>query len=80
MYCRADYQQMLKVVGSLVRKIVRPSNKGNGSLPEVVDKVLSLMLHILDGLYGSNNLSSISGCLLQWTPVFELGNSRYYLF
>ncbi|XP_021290199.1 small subunit processome component 20 homolog isoform X1 [Herrania umbratica] len=76
----SNYQQMLKVVGSLVQKIVLPSSKGIGCLQEVVDKVLSLMLHILDGLYGSNNLSSISGCLLQWTPVFELGNSSLVTF
>ena len=71
---------MLKVVQSLVLKVVMPSSKGNGSLSEVVDKVLQLMLHILDGLHGPNNLSTISGCLLQWAPVFELRNSRYCLF
>ncbi|XVE81263.1 hypothetical protein DITRI_Ditri15bG0049500 [Diplodiscus trichospermus] len=71
----SDYQQMLKVVGSLVLKVVMPASKGNGSLSEVVDKVLQLMLCILDGLHSSNNLPAISDCLLQWAPVFELRDS-----
>ncbi|XP_022722560.1 small subunit processome component 20 homolog isoform X3 [Durio zibethinus] len=78
--CISDYQQMLEVVESLVLKVVMPSSKGNGSLSEVVDKVLQLMLHILDGLHGSNNLSAISGCLLLWAPVFELRNSSLLIF
>ncbi|OMO92169.1 Down-regulated-in-metastasis protein [Corchorus capsularis] len=76
----SDYQQMLKVVGSLVQKTMLPSRKGNDSLHEVIDKVLQLMLHILDGLHGSNSLSSISGCLFQWAPVFELRDSSLLTF
>ncbi|XVF65313.1 hypothetical protein PTKIN_Ptkin09bG0238000 [Pterospermum kingtungense] len=76
----SDYQQMLEVVGSLVLKVVVPSSRGNGSLSEVVDKVLQLMLHILDRLHGSNNLSTISGFLSQWAPVFELRNSSLLTF
>ncbi|OMO88554.1 Down-regulated-in-metastasis protein [Corchorus olitorius] len=76
----SDYQQMLKVVGSLVQKTMLPSRKGNDSLHEVIDKVLQLMLHILDGLYASNSLSSISGCLFQWAPVFELRDSSLLTF
>ncbi|OMO49638.1 Down-regulated-in-metastasis protein [Corchorus capsularis] len=71
----SDYQPMLKVVGSLVQKTMLPSRKGNDSLHEVIDKVLQLMLHILDVLHVSNSLSSISGCLFQWAPVFELRDS-----
>ncbi|MBA0870529.1 hypothetical protein Goshw_013714, partial [Gossypium schwendimanii] len=70
-----DNRRMLEVVESLVLKVVLPSSKGNGSLSDVVDKVLQLVLHILDGLHGSNNLSTISGCLLQWAPIFELRNT-----
>ncbi|KAA3480361.1 small subunit processome component 20-like protein isoform X2 [Gossypium australe] len=75
-----DYRRMLEVVESLVPKVVLPSSKGNGSLSDVVDKVLQLALHILDGLHSSNNLSTISGCLLQWAPIFELRNSSLLTF
>ncbi|MBA0664450.1 hypothetical protein Goklo_004447, partial [Gossypium klotzschianum] len=75
-----DYRRMLEVVESLVLKVVLPSSKGNGSLSDVVDKVLQLVLHILDGLHGSNNLSTISGCLLQWAPIFELRNTSLLTF
>ncbi|KAL4289520.1 hypothetical protein GQ457_14G012480 [Hibiscus cannabinus] len=78
--CISDYQRMLEVVESLVLKVVLPFRKGNDRLSEVVDKVLQLMLHILDGLHGSNNLSTISGCLSQWAPVFELRNSSLLTF
>ncbi|KAE8688414.1 small subunit processome component 20-like protein isoform X2 [Hibiscus syriacus] len=79
-YGVSDYQQMLEVIESLVLKVVLPSSKENGSFSEVVDKVLQLMLHILDGLHGSNNLSTISGCVSQWAPVFELRNSSLLTF
>ncbi|TYJ14812.1 hypothetical protein E1A91_A10G142700v1 [Gossypium mustelinum] len=75
-----DYRRMLEVVESLVPKVIFPSSQGNGSLSDVVDKVLQLVLHILDGLHGSNNLSTISGCLLQWAPIFELRNSSLLTF
>ncbi|GLU08657.1 hypothetical protein SLE2022_255570 [Rubroshorea leprosula] len=76
----SDYQQMLKLVGSLVDKIFSPSSQRGDYLSEVVDKVLLLMLCILDGLKSSNDDSAITACSLQWAPVFELRNSSLLTF
>ncbi|GAV59009.1 LOW QUALITY PROTEIN: DRIM domain-containing protein, partial [Cephalotus follicularis] len=77
-----DYQQMLELVELLVRKFIMPSGvvKGENILSEVVDKVPHLMLCILDGLHLSNNMSIVSGCSLQWAPVFQIRNSSLLTF
>ncbi|ONI16067.1 hypothetical protein PRUPE_3G077100 [Prunus persica] len=73
----SDYQQMLEIVGLLVRTFIMPSGitmaKEHSS--DVVDKVLQLMLSILSGLHSYNDMSTISSCSLQWAPVFDLKNS-----
>lgn len=48
-------------------------------ISEVVDKILQLMLCILSGLHSYNDMSTISGCSLQWATVFDLQKSRYWL-
>lgn len=76
--CHTDYQPMIECVRSLVQKFIVPSSIVVGEdNSEIVDKILQLMLCILDGLKSSNDMSSISSCLLQWAPVFALRNSRY---
>ncbi|CAL2245681.1 unnamed protein product [Prunus armeniaca] len=73
----SDYQQMLEIVGLLVRTFVMPSGitmaKEHSS--DVVDKVLQLMLSIISGLHSYNDMSTLSSCSLQWAPVFDLKNS-----
>lgn len=43
---------------------------------QAFDKILELMLCILNGLHNINNMPAISDCSLQWAPVFKLRNSR----
>ncbi|KAF2288992.1 hypothetical protein GH714_023309 [Hevea brasiliensis] len=73
----SDYQPMIERVRSFVQKFIVPSSIVVGQdNSEIVDKILQLMLCILDGLKSFNDMSTISSCLLQWTPVFALRNSR----
>lgn len=72
---------MLEIVGLLVRTYIMPSGitMADEHISEVVDKILQLMLCILSGLHSYNDMSTISGCSLQWAPVFDLQKSRYWL-
>lgn len=73
---------MLELVRLLVHKFIIPSNivVAEDHLSEIVDKVLQLMLCILNGLHTSNDLSTISSLSSLWAPVFELRNPRYHHF
>lgn len=72
---------MLEIVGLLVRTYIMPSGStmADEHISEVVDKILQLMLCIVSGLHSYNDMSNISGCSLQWAPVFDLQKSRYWL-
>ncbi|KAF2288911.1 hypothetical protein GH714_022744 [Hevea brasiliensis] len=77
----SDYQPMIERVRSFVQKFIVPSSIVVGQdNSEIVDKILQLMLCILDGLKSFNDMSTISSCLLQWTPVFALRNSSVLTF
>ncbi|KAK6941816.1 U3 small nucleolar RNA-associated protein 20, N-terminal [Dillenia turbinata] len=76
-----DYQQMLEINNLLIRTYILPSSgmvKDHSSV--VVDRILQLMLCALDGLLNSNNMSTISGILSQWAPVFEIRTSSLLNF
>lgn len=70
---------MLEVVDLIMQKFVLTSGIENTEdhSSEVVDKLLQLMLCIVDGLCLADNGSVMSHVSVQWTPVFELRNSRY---
>lgn len=65
---------MLEVVDLIMQKFVVNTEDHSS---EVVDKLLQLMLCIVDGLCLADNGSVMSHVSVQWTPVFELRNSRY---
>lgn len=71
---------MLEVISLLVQTYIVPSSTLEALNPasELVDKILSLMLCVVDGLHKTNNLSALSCTSLQWAPVFDLRNKRYY--
>ncbi|XP_004305310.1 PREDICTED: small subunit processome component 20 homolog [Fragaria vesca subsp. vesca] len=73
----SDYKPMLEIVGLLVRTYIIASSvqMGEEHLSEVVDKIFQLMLCILSGLHTCSNFSMITGCSLQWAPVFDLSKS-----
>ncbi|PRQ50697.1 hypothetical protein RchiOBHm_Chr2g0136151 [Rosa chinensis] len=73
----SDYKQMLEIGVLLVQTYIIHSGiqLGEEHLSEVVDKIFQLMLSILSGLHTYNDLSTISGCSLQWAPVFDLQKS-----
>lgn len=77
-----DYRPMLELLELLVETFISPSSiplVEDRSSEEVVDKIMQLMLCILDGImHTSNDMSTISDLPLQWAPVFKLRNSRYY--
>ncbi|XP_031259480.1 small subunit processome component 20 homolog isoform X1 [Pistacia vera] len=77
-----DHQSMLGLVDLLVRTFVIPSGDGKevDKLSEVIDKVLQLMLCILDGIHRIDDMSTVSDCTSQWAPVFKLRNSSLLTF
>ncbi|THG05804.1 hypothetical protein TEA_026415 [Camellia sinensis var. sinensis] len=78
----SDYQLMLQVVGVLMQKFILPARilKTEDQSTEVVDKVLQLMLCILDGLHLADNVPVLSSVSVQWAPVFDLRNSSLLTF
>lgn len=70
---------MLELVLLLVRTYVTPSGmiKSQEEISLVVDKILKLMLGILNGLRYYKEKSIISECAFQWAPIFKLQSSRY---
>ncbi|KAJ6298901.1 hypothetical protein OIU76_019961 [Salix suchowensis] len=78
----SDYQPMLECVKNLIERFIIPSGalKGENHLSEVIDKVLQLLLCTLDGLKSSNDMATISQCLVQWAPAFNLRNSSILTF
>ncbi|PSS35668.1 Small subunit processome component like [Actinidia chinensis var. chinensis] len=77
-----DYQPMLQVVQVLIQKFVLPLGvpKAEDQCSEIVDRVLQLLLHILDGFHLADNMSGLSSLSVQWAPVFELRNSSLLSF
>lgn len=77
-----DFQSLLEHVGFLVQTFVKSSDTGKTEdhQKEVIDKILELMLCILDGLHTFDDMSAISSCSLQWAPVFKLKNSSLLTF
>ncbi|WCJ33154.1 ARM repeat superfamily protein [Euphorbia peplus] len=76
----SDYEPMIRLVNSIVQKFfVHSSISLAVDEAKVIDKVLDLMLCILDVLK-TLNLSTISECSLQWAPVFALKNSSCLSF
>nr|GLL39955.1 small subunit processome component 20 homolog [Ipomoea trifida] len=78
----SDYQPMLEVISLLVQTYIVPSSTLEALNPasELVDKILSLMLCVVDGLHKTNNLSALSCTSLQWAPVFDLRNKSLATF
>ncbi|PIA45006.1 hypothetical protein AQUCO_01700514v1 [Aquilegia coerulea] len=71
----SDYKPMLGLVKSLIDKYIKPCHETvEDHFHEVVDKVLQLMLCLLDGLLSFNDLSTITSISSEWAPVFELRN------
>ncbi|KAG6678404.1 hypothetical protein I3842_14G078800 [Carya illinoinensis] len=77
-----DYQSLLEHAGFLMQNILMSSGitKAEKHQTKAVDKILELMLCILNGLHNKNNMPAISDCSLQWSPVFRLRNSSLLNF
>lgn len=78
----SDYKPMLELVGMLIQAFNMPSRSGEieGIGSEVPDKILQLMLCMLDGIYDSSNLATISSIALQWAPAFQWRSSSLLPF
>ncbi|OVA05421.1 Down-regulated-in-metastasis protein [Macleaya cordata] len=77
----SDYQPMLDLVMLLIQKVIIPLGSVNAEnhYCEVFDRVLQLMLCLLDGLNSSDG-SAMTSISLQWAPVFELQNKSLVTF
>ncbi|KAK6117565.1 hypothetical protein DH2020_048693 [Rehmannia glutinosa] len=69
-----DYEAMVELVGLLVPTFVIPhlTMKIVDTHPEVIDKVLQLMLCVIGGLSSSKNMPALLRVSSQWEPVFNL--------
>ncbi|KAF8392350.1 hypothetical protein HHK36_022692 [Tetracentron sinense] len=78
----SDYQPMLELMESLMPTFIMPSGivKAEDHSYEIVNKILQLMLCLLDGIHNSNDVSTISSISMHWAPVFELRNSSLLNF
>lgn len=72
-----DYKPVVQLVKLLVETYVTPcSPEAENPSAELTDKILHLLLCVLDGLYHANDLSTVSHVSIQWAPVFNLRNTR----
>ncbi|KAG9451956.1 hypothetical protein H6P81_004860 [Aristolochia fimbriata] len=77
----SDLKPILEFVGLLVQRyVMAPSTEVEGYCNELLDRVLQLMLHLLDIPRISNDLTLMSSIVQQWEPVFLLRNLRLLTF
>ncbi|CAL0327253.1 unnamed protein product [Lupinus luteus] len=68
----SDYEPLLELVREIVQTFITPGGiESQKDSHLVIDKILKLMLAILNGLYSCSKLM-ISHCALQWAPIFKL--------
>lgn len=77
--CGTDHLNVVELAGHLMQKDVIPYQTEDitDQQTEVIDKVLELMLCILDGLSNSSNRPSLIDVRSQWRPIFDLRSKRY---
>ncbi|KAK9072479.1 hypothetical protein SSX86_008913 [Deinandra increscens subsp. villosa] len=78
-----DFEQVLELVKLLIETFIMPSSMqkdGDQSYDEVVDKLLSLMLCILDGLHSGTHVGALAKLSMQWAPIFEMRNKSFMTF
>ncbi|KMT14841.1 hypothetical protein BVRB_3g065640 isoform B [Beta vulgaris subsp. vulgaris] len=70
----SDYQPILELVELLIGEFILPDISGGaeGLVSEAVDKILQLMLCVLDGIFSTDNMTVIPRIASQWAPVFQL--------
>ncbi|KAL9232759.1 hypothetical protein vseg_007829 [Gypsophila vaccaria] len=78
----SDYKPLLDLVGLLVQAFMVKTSVDNaeGQGSEVADKILELMLCILDGLYSSHMLDVLPRISAQWAPAFQFRTSMFPTF
>ena len=76
---RIDYKPILKLVELLIEAFLIPFVVGEkeGLESEASDKILQLMLGIIDGLYSTGDVAVIPSIASQWAPAFQLRCFRY---
>ncbi|KAJ8444738.1 hypothetical protein Cgig2_030412 [Carnegiea gigantea] len=69
-----DYKPILKLVELLIEAFVIPFVVGEkeGLESEGSDKILQLMLGIIDGLHSTGDVAVIPSIASQWAPAFQL--------
>lgn len=76
-----DYQPMFELVRLLVQTYVTPGTEEAGEqATEITDKILHLVLFIVDGLHKTKNLSALSDFSRLWILVFSLRNTSLVIF
>lgn len=76
-----DYKPVVQLVKLLVETYVTPcSLEAENPSTELSEKILHLLLVVLDGLSHANDLSALSHISIQWAPVFNLRNTSLLTF
>lgn len=72
-----DYQPMIQLVSLLLETYIAPcTREAENKSTELTDKILHLLLRVLDGLFYANDFTTISRISVQWASVFNLRNTR----
>lgn len=72
----AEFEPVLELVKLLTDTFIMPSKAEDQSY-EVIDKILQLMLCVLDGLHRCNHVTVLTELSIQWAPIFEMRNKWY---
>ncbi|KAI3823108.1 hypothetical protein L1987_04536 [Smallanthus sonchifolius] len=78
-----EFEQVLELVKLLIETFITPSSMqkaGDQSYEEVVDKILSLMLCILDVVHSGTHVGALAKLSMQWAPIFEMRNKSFMTF
>nr|XP_043629943.1 small subunit processome component 20 homolog [Erigeron canadensis] len=77
-----EFEPVLALIKVLVDTYIVSSSmlKAEDQPARVADKVLQLMLCILDGLHSGNNMEAVTELSTQWAPIFVMRNKSFLTF
>ncbi|KAJ9555652.1 hypothetical protein OSB04_010266 [Centaurea solstitialis] len=78
-----EFEPVLELAKLLIETFIMPSGmllKAEDQSSEIIDKILQLMLCILDGLHSGNHAAILTELSMQWAPIFEMRNTSFMSF
>lgn len=78
-----EFEPVLELAKLLIETFIMPSGmllKAEDQSSDIIDKILQLMLCILDGLHSGNHAAVLTELSMQWVPIFEMRNTSFMSF